>query len=382
MNHLKFLKGNLFTLFLCCFVVFLKAQNPTYGNEKAVTIIGLTFDAMEPHLSTDGNALFFNSINDGTTTSLYYAAKVNDTTFNFIGPVPVVNQTITPHLDAVASLDSANNFYWISTRNWPSVIENVQRIRFLSSSYTNYGKVYGNFYINAPGWLIMDAAVSYQGHQLIYCNSWFNNCAGAAPCKASLGVAQKVNDSTFNKLPNTAAIFANINADTVTHIVYAPCLTKDGLELFYSRLQHNGTQTEVMVATRSNTNAAFGVPSVLVTAPSFLPEAPTLTADKSKLYYHKKVGGIFKIFLLHRNVTTGISETHTSNPFKIYPNPTSDKIYVESKEDVTIQVFSLEGNLLKSKQAKNIDLTEFASGIYLLKINDGNHYQNLKIIKD
>jgi len=380
--QLNNLKGNLFTLFLCLIGISLNSQNPIYSNEKAVTINGLTFDAMEPHLSTDGNALFFNSLNNGTNTALYYAARVNDTTFNYIGLVPVVNQTTTPYLNAVASLDSSDNFYWVSVRNWPTVIENLHRIRFLTSSYTNFGKVYGDFYINSPGWLIMDAAISYQGQHLIYCNAWFNSCAGGAPCKASMGIAQKINDSTFNKLSNTATLFANINADTITHIVYAPCLTMDGLELFYSRLLHNGTQTEVMVATRSNTNAAFGAPSVLVTAPSLLPEAPTLTADKSKLYYHKKVGGLFKIFLLYRNINTGIDETTVQNKFKIYPNPTSDKIYIDSKEEVTIQLYNIQGVLLKSKHAKELDLIEFATGMYILHLYDGKHHQSIKIIKD
>ena len=66
----------------CVVSLFTFAQNPIYGGEKTVTINGLTFDAMEPQLSTDGNALFFNSLNDGITTSLHYAARVNDTTFN------------------------------------------------------------------------------------------------------------------------------------------------------------------------------------------------------------------------------------------------------------------------------------------------------------
>ena len=89
----------------------LKAQTtPIYGNDIKVTINGYTLDAMEPHISPDGNALFFNSLNSGGTTNLYYAAKVNDSTFNLVGLMPVVNETVTPYLNAVASLDTADNF--------------------------------------------------------------------------------------------------------------------------------------------------------------------------------------------------------------------------------------------------------------------------------
>lgn len=57
---------------------------------------------MKPALLIDGNALFFNSLNNGITNSLYYTTKVNDCTFNFIGIITFVNQTITPKLNANA----------------------------------------------------------------------------------------------------------------------------------------------------------------------------------------------------------------------------------------------------------------------------------------
>jgi hypothetical protein len=50
-------------LFLASFSSKLLCQvYPTFGNETQVTITGYTLDAMEPQLSTDGNALFFNSL--------------------------------------------------------------------------------------------------------------------------------------------------------------------------------------------------------------------------------------------------------------------------------------------------------------------------------
>lgn len=165
--------------------------SPTFGNEIPVTINGLTFDAMEPALSADGNGLFFNSLNDGVSTSLYYSGKVNDSTFNFIGLVPVVNQTITPRLDGVASLDSLNNFYWVSTRDYPTNMDNLHRIRFLSAGYTNFGRVHGDFHIYLPGYIIMDASTSFDGNLMIYCNARFGGCLNNMPCESSMGIAQK-----------------------------------------------------------------------------------------------------------------------------------------------------------------------------------------------
>lgn len=357
---------------------------PTFGNDIPVTINGLTFDAMEPALSIDGNALFFNSLNDGITTSIYYAAKVNDSVFNFIGLVPIINQTVTPRLDGVASLDSANNLYWVSTRDYPTSYNNLKRIRFTGTGYTNFGSVYGDFYINSPGHLIMDATTNYSGEQLIYCNAFFNNCFGGAPCKSSMGMAQKSNDSTFNKLINTTVLFTNIN-DTTNYIVYAPSISKDGLELYYTRLLHNGLQTEIMVSIRSNTNQAFGVPTLLIGAPNTLPEAATISSDNSKIYYHKKVGGVFKIFLREKIIPTNLDNDKKPTSIAIFPNPVSNAIFIKTNKPSTeceLEIYNVLGMcVLKSVVNKNVDVSSLSKGVYYLKIQQDDIVTVKQIIK-
>jgi hypothetical protein len=60
---------------------------------------------MEPFISLDGNTLFFNSLNSGGNTNLYYATKVNDSTFNYVGLVGGTYDPSPNHLDAVASIN-------------------------------------------------------------------------------------------------------------------------------------------------------------------------------------------------------------------------------------------------------------------------------------
>jgi len=378
------------TLFIFnCFASNIFSQTyPSFGNDIPVTINGLTFDAMEPALSTDGNALFFNSLNDGITTSIYYASKVNDSVFNFIGLVPIINQTITPHLDGVASLDSLNNLYWVSTRNYPTSYNNLQRIRFTGTGYANFGSVYGDFYINSPGYLIMDATTNYTGNTLIYCNAFFNSCAGGAPCKSSMGIAQKLNDSTFNKVPNTNLLMSNIN-DTTNYIVYAPSLSKNGLELYYTRLLHSGTQTEIMVSVRSNTAMPFSSPTLLIGAPNMLPEAATISSDNLKIYYHKKVGGIFKLFLRYKTIPTKLKTSSDEyDDISVYPNPTTNSIHIISPENIigkTVEIVSVLGDVVyKSNDiSKDIDCSRFSNGLYFIIIKDKNNtIVTRKIIKE
>lgn len=277
---------------------------PTFGPETAVTINGLTFDAMEPFLSPDGNYLFFNNLNDGINTRLYYATKVNVSTFNLVGELTGANQAAPPHLDAVADLDSNGNFYWTSTRNYPTELNNLFHGTFSGGNISSIARVQGDFNKNTPGWLIMDHGISLDGQQLYFVNARFDNANCVGPCETSIGIAQKVTSTLFNTLPNSAALLANIN--DAQYIYYAPCISSDNLELYYTRFLKgqisSATVFEICVAVRSNAAAAFSAPSVLFSENGAnLVEAPTLTADKSIMYYHKKTATSHKIMMRYRN---------------------------------------------------------------------------------
>lgn len=375
---------NHFTYFLLCLLVVFKTNGqttPIYGNDIKVTINGFTVDAMEPHISPDGNALFFNSLNNGITTSLYYAAKVNDSTFNLVGLMPVVNETVTPYLNAVASLDTADNFYWVSLRGYPSNINNLHRVTFGTSGPTNFGRVYGNFNVNAPGYLIMDAAISYEGNYLYYCNAYFNSCSFGLPCAARLGVAQKLNDSTFNYLPNTNSIFANVN-DT-SYIVYAPVVTPDGLELYFTRALVGVPQTEICVSLRSNTISAFSTPTVIITSPGNAPEGPTLTTNKNVLYYHKLSGGVYTIFMRYKTGVLGLNEIKPEKAISIYPNPNNGSFTIKGNETETILISNQLGQEIKKiRLSDKNNFTETINvpetGMYFL--NGKNTKQKIVVI--
>lgn len=277
---------------------------PTFGNEINVTIIGLTFDAMEPFISADRKYLFFNNKNDGINTKLYYATKVNDSTFNYVGELAGANQSSSPHLDAVPDMDSNGNFYWTSTRNYPSELNNLFHGTFNSGNINNIGRLQGDFNMNIPSWLIMDHGISLDGEFLYYNNARFDDSLCQGVCETTMGIAKKVDNSTFNKIPNSDSILQNIN--NPNYIYYAPCISSDNLELYYTRYLKGeisvNTIFEICVAIRKNSEEAFSVPQVLFSeAIPNLIEAPTLTTDKSIIYYHKKVSDTHKIMIRYRN---------------------------------------------------------------------------------
>lgn len=277
---------------------------PTFDSEIDVTITGLSFDAMEPFISSDGNYLFFNNSNDGINTKLFYATRINDSTFNFVGELNGTNQLTAPHLDAVADMTANGDFYWTSTRNYPTELNNLFHGSFNAGNVSGIERVQGDFNMNTPGWLIMDHGISLDGQFLYFNNARFDNANCQGPCETTLGIAQKENSSTFTTIPNSASILQNIN--DVNFIYYAPCISSDNLELYYTRYLKgqitSNTVFEICVSVRNNPSDEFSIPKVLFSeAISDLIEAPTLTTDKSIIYYHRKTVGSHKIVMRYRN---------------------------------------------------------------------------------
>jgi len=78
-------------------------------------------------------------------------------------------------------------------------------------------------------------------------------------------------------------------------------------------------------------------------------------------------------------VTTGTVSAPSISEIKVYPNPASDHITIESSEDVTIgsiSIYNIKGQKVieQSIKAGNIDIDthNFAKGIYIMKISSNN----------
>jgi hypothetical protein len=231
----------------------------------------------------------------------------------------------------------------------------------------------------------MDAAINYQGDKLYFCNAFFNSCAFGMPCDAKLGVAQQVNDSTFNRLPNSDALFSNVN-DT-NYIVYAPQVTRNGLELYFTRILKTTINSEICVAVRNNVNDTFSSPMVIHSNPGFVPEAATPTTDGQKIYYHQKDGsGIFHMYLRYKTGTTGMQEQTNAQQLSVYPNPANDFLSVvlsEPAEHFTISIHSLQGQeLCKTSGSTSIDISTLPNGIYFLTVKQNDKSTTTRIIKE
>jgi hypothetical protein len=268
---------------------------PEFVDESAVTIGRYDADAMEPFVTRDGRYLFFNSLNDGITTSLYYALRTDDTHFALQGEIAGVNG-VPPHLDAVASMDAAAAFFYVSTRSYPAEIRNLRSGRFSDGAVTDVRPVDGDFYISSPaGWIVMDAEISSDGRALYYVNARFDG--RPLPAEARLGVARK-QGGVFVKDRASDSLLARVNSDD--YLVYAPATAAGTNELYFTRLRKGSFASEVCVSIRTDADDVYSLPRRLEISGDLV-EAPSLTNDGARIYYHKRTDdGRYRVFTMRR----------------------------------------------------------------------------------
>ncbi len=290
--------GPLITLLRCMNSIHQVAVNTEFSNPQKVTISGYTGHAMEPFITREvdpvDEVLFFNSLNDGVDTSLHYAAKgVNDYTFTYVDVIGGVNGS-PPHLDAVASMTTGNKFYFISTRSYFTDHFTVYTGTFAGGTVTGVAVQAGDFYNMSPGWLVMDAEISHDGIYLYFVNAHFSG--GSVPDQSDIGAAVP-SGSDYTVAANSSVIMQNVN--TSECLEYAPSISTDGLELFFTRLNLCTVTSEILVAKRASTADAFGAPARIGVITGFV-EAPSISYDGKRLYYHLMDNGVYTIYMVAR----------------------------------------------------------------------------------
>jgi hypothetical protein len=267
-----------------------------FSNEQIVNIIGYDSDAMEPHISRDGKYLFFNSKDGPNYKEIYYASRINNTNFKFEGEIKNIN---TKQVDGTPSLTNKNQLFYISTIDYEK--GTIYSGFFHNGSITQVKRIQGSINIKKLGWLNMDVWVSPDGNHMYTSHANFRK--GPPPTESNIRYAIKEGDK-FNIPHNEKELLKNINTNYA--LEYAPELSDDGLEIFYTQL----TMTTPMIvkmyhAKRNSIDTSFNPPKLILEAEitdenSFF-EAPTISSDGELLYYHKMNNGIFSIFVQQRN---------------------------------------------------------------------------------
>ena len=263
----------------------------TWSAPEAVRIEGYSGDAMEPFLSRDGRTLFFNTRNDpGADTDIHFALRRDDLTFVHQG---VLAGTHSPDLDGVPTMSRDGQFCFISPRGYRQTLNSVYCGHF---NGTQVGDVIPQMGLMTArlGRLIFDVEISADGSEMIFAEGSFSG--GAVPDSADLYLSRR-RAGGFVRAADGALLFAKVNTDALE---YAPALSADGLELFFTRLTGFWIfrKPQIYRATRPATNAPFGE-AVRVPIDGFV-EGPTLSPDGRSLYFHKLIDGRFGLWRITR----------------------------------------------------------------------------------
>lgn len=264
-----------------------------FKNPQKVTVSGYDQALMEPFITRDGKYLFFNNDNaPPEKTDLFYAERIDDTHFKFMGEIKGVNNP-PPALDGAPTMSRAGDFYYTSSVNYEKTFSMIYTGRFEKGAVTKLRPAEGNFEHKKPGWVMMDVEVAPDNDYIFFSDAYF--AKGTIPTTSRLGFARKEKNG-FIVPDNAGEILKNLQSNDLQ---YAPSITSDGLELFFNRLGAKDFKTTILVAKRKTRDEAFGEPAALSAITGFV-EGPTITDDGKKLYYHKKEGNGYSIYMVSR----------------------------------------------------------------------------------
>lgn len=89
----------------------------------------------------------------------------------------------------------------------------------------------------------------------------------------------------------------------------------------------------------------------------------------------------------NKHGTTGIAQIDNNSAMKVYPNPTSASITIDAAgTDANVDILNIQGikigtAALGSEGSYHFDASELPSGLYLVRVNNGNKQQVLQFTK-
>ena len=227
------------------------------------------------------------------TPDLRWAARAAAHAFDDRGPLAGAN---SPSLDAVPSLDREGRFVFISTRAYDRTLATIHAGRFAGGRVDGVALVPG-LAAASRGWLAFDAGLSADGAILLFAEGRFDG--GHVPREADLVLAARAGDR-FARVADGARLLARVN--TPGALEYAPALSADGLELFFTRadLEAVPPRVAILVARRPTPDGVFAAPLRIAAVDGFA-EAPALSADGSTLLFHRRdADGRYRIYEARR----------------------------------------------------------------------------------
>ena len=131
--------------------------------------------------------------------------------------------------------------------------------------------------------------------------------------------------------------------------------------------------------------------SLLYTSPVLTDDSHTVkvritgTKNASSTHYWHTAD---RVVIFSSGVTTGIKDFQKHSEFIIFPNPCNGSFSFQSSTDIkTLEIYTISGDKMLTlkninhERLENVNISEFPSGIYFVRLFDGNNYFSQKLIK-
>ena len=272
-------------------------EDNSFSVPRPTEIQGYSEDMMEPCITLDGKYLMFNSSNQPTAkTHIHICQRLDTNIFKYIG---MLQGTVSESKDMAPSVDNAGNLYYTSLKTYDQDLKSLYVGKLKDETVTGAAEVVGDISPKVQTWINMDCGVSSDGETLIVSRARFD-FGSTHPAESNLQWYVK-GDNGFALDSQSSEILKAVNSPALE---YAPSLSANGLELYFTRAQRDlegRVLTRIMVAKRGKVSEPFGAPLVLSVIQGFV-EAPTLPALNHELFFHKRdeEDGKFKIYRCER----------------------------------------------------------------------------------
>src|SRR3989344_676823 len=273
-----------------------------FSDNRLVVIEGYSGNAEEPFLTPDGEYLLFDDRSNGTNIpKIYYAKRVNDATFTFMGEVQGVNNASSPSIMAI--MDDHNNFYFNSPRPPDPKSAIYRGLWHSNGTVTDVAPVPG-LAAKAEQGAKLISSISRDGQTLYF---GYGDLQG----KDYIGIALQNPDGTFTELTDASSDtrmlkwkdeFKNIygmyyGGKSGTRFRGPFMTTPDGLEAYFEQINSvvSGWPpqlNQLYVAKRTSTSEPFGPPQVVAGQAALANGKPGfnewafVSRDGNLLYYH------------------------------------------------------------------------------------------------
>ncbi len=182
----------------------------------------------------------------------------------------------------------------------------------------------------------------------------------------------------------------------LTGLFYSPTLTfgsttltNEGLEdIFLAKYNSNGNVVWAKSAGGTSFEVAWSV-AVNSSGNIYLAGwfgSPTLTFGSTTLTNADNSGNSADIFIAKLSTATGINELNNLLNISFYPNPAINNITIESPQQALIEIFNIQGLLIKtltkSGNKISVDISDFTKGIYFVKVKTDEGMLVEKFTKD